>query len=195
MKKFLVLPVLFTLLCGTPAFAGLQEGLDAAQKGDFTTALKEWKPLAEQGNAIAQYNIGIMYLDGTGVTEDYQIAFKWLKLSADQGYTSSQERLGAMYHNGLGVTLDYQSAVKWYKLAAEQENTKAQFMLGLMYLIGRGVNQDGDRFAMWNLIAASGGNKDAKVQIEQLNKTLTPTEAAKITQLARDCVAKKLKDC
>ena len=69
MNRLLILPVLLlTLLVGNPAFsADFQKGFDAADKGDFATALKEWKPLAEQGDADAQYYLGLMYAQGKGV--------------------------------------------------------------------------------------------------------------------------------
>ena len=56
--------------------SGPQIGLDAAQKGDFATALREWTPLAEKGDAIAQYNLGLMYRQGQGVKKDQKIATK-----------------------------------------------------------------------------------------------------------------------
>jgi TPR repeat protein len=73
MNRLLILPVLLlTLLVGTPAFsADFQKGLTAAQSGDFATALREWTPLAKQGNAGAQYNLGVMYDKGLGVPQDY----------------------------------------------------------------------------------------------------------------------------
>ena len=63
MNRFLILPVLLlTLLVGTPASsADFQKGLDAYDRGDYATALREWTPLAEQGHAWAQYNLGVMY--------------------------------------------------------------------------------------------------------------------------------------
>jgi len=72
--KLKVFPVLLILLFGTPAFADFQKGLDAANRGDFATALKEWKPLAEQGDAYAQNYLGFMYQNGQGVTQDYKVA-------------------------------------------------------------------------------------------------------------------------
>ena len=66
MKGFFIFPVLQILLLSTPAFADFQKGLDAYQSGDYATALKEWEPLAEQGNADAQYNLGVMYYQGKG---------------------------------------------------------------------------------------------------------------------------------
>jgi len=61
MKGFLAFPALLIFLLGTPAFADLQKGWGAYEIGDYATALKEWKPLAEQGNLCAQYNLGVMY--------------------------------------------------------------------------------------------------------------------------------------
>ena len=97
-----------------------QKGLAAAQAGDFATALKEWKPLAEAGDAVAQFNLGVMYDIGDGVPQDYAEAVKWYRLAAEQGYVAAQYNLGTMYDNGKGVPQDYAEAVKWYRLAAEQ---------------------------------------------------------------------------
>jgi TPR repeat protein len=92
MNRLLILPVLFfTLLVGTPAFsADLQKGLTAYESGDYATALREWTPLAKQGNADAQYNLGGMYDNGQGVPQDYKTAVKWWKLAAEQGDADAQ---------------------------------------------------------------------------------------------------------
>ena len=88
MNRLLILPVLLlTLLVGNPAFsADFQKGLTAYESGDYATALREWKPLAEQGDAFAQYNIGLMYEIGDGVPQDDKTAVKWFRLAADQGH-------------------------------------------------------------------------------------------------------------
>ena len=65
--------------------ADFQKGLDAVQRGDYTTALREWKPLAEQGVAFAQYNLGVMYAKGQGVIQDYVRAHMWWNLAASSG--------------------------------------------------------------------------------------------------------------
>ena len=96
----------------------IEIGLAAYQTGDFATALKEWQPLAEQGIAEAQYNLGVMYESGNGVVQDYAEAVKWYRLAAEQGYAVAQYNLGLMYDNGDGVVQDYAEAVKWYRLAA-----------------------------------------------------------------------------
>ena len=95
-----------------------QRGLAAARSGDYATALREWKPLAEQGYADAQYNLGQMYAKGQGVPQDYKTAVKWYTLSAEQGFAFAQFNLGAMYGNGTGVKQDYVRAHMWWNIAA-----------------------------------------------------------------------------
>ena len=92
--------------------ADFQKGLTAAQSGDFAIALREWKPLAEQGDADAQYNLGLMYDNGQGVPQNYKTAVKWYSLAAEQGDADAQYNLGWMYRNGQGVPQDDKTAVK-----------------------------------------------------------------------------------
>lgn len=89
------------------AQAGLAEGVAAINKGDFKAALVELQPLAEQGNADAQFNLGLMYFNGTGVPQDDQQALKWFRLAAEQGDAFSQFALGNMYFMGRGVTRNF----------------------------------------------------------------------------------------
>ena len=89
------------LLIGGPAIswgADFQKGLEAAKTGDYATALREWEPLAEQGDADAQYNLGIMYDEGQGVQQDYKVAVKWYRLAAEQGEANAQYNLGGHVH-------------------------------------------------------------------------------------------------
>lgn len=107
---------LFLPLQGTGA--DLEKGLEAAKKGDFQTALKEWAPLAAQGFASAQFNLGAMYDNGEGVPEDDKEAVKWFRLAAEQGDANAQSNLGVMYDNGRGVPEDNIMAYMWWNLAA-----------------------------------------------------------------------------
>jgi TPR repeat protein len=122
MNQLLILPVLLlTLLVGNPASsADFNKGLTAAKSGDFATALREWTPLAKQGNANAQTGLGMMYQKGHGVPQDYKTAVKWFRLAAKQGHAKAQNNLGVMYRRGDGVPQDYKTAVKWFRLAADQ---------------------------------------------------------------------------
>jgi len=96
--------------------------LSCVGSGDYETALREFRPLADYGDARAQTKLGYMYSEGLGVPQHYQEALRWYRLSADQGDASAQFNLGVLYNEGRGVLQDYQEAVKWFRLAAEQGN-------------------------------------------------------------------------
>ena len=104
--------------------ADFKKGLDAAKKGNFETALKEWRPLAEQGDSYAQYNLGLMYDYGEGVIEDYTLAVYWYRQAAEQGHAKAQYNLGVMYERGKGIVQDDTQAVYWFRKAAEQGEAK-----------------------------------------------------------------------
>ncbi len=107
------------------ARADFQAGVDAAKRGDHGTALKEFRRLAEQRPASAQYNLGYIYEYGQGVPQDYQEAMKWWRLAADQGVADAQNNLGYMFFKGQGVQRNYDRAYMWITLAAAQGNEKA----------------------------------------------------------------------
>src|SRR5271165_2127439 len=117
MKAAIVFFALFALCM--PALADLAVGKQALQNGDYATALKEFLPLAEQGDAEAQYNLGVMYRDGDGVPQDDKEAVRWFRLAAEQGLANGQFNLGYMYGTGHGVPQDDKEAVRWCRLAAE----------------------------------------------------------------------------
>jgi TPR repeat protein len=126
MRKLSLVPILLSLTAlaaAVPAFADFQAGLDAYQKGDYVTAAKEWRPLADQGSAAAQLNIGLLYLDGHGVPQDYGEAVMWLRRSAEQDNTEAQHDLGALYGAGKGLKRDYVQAYKWMNICAAKGNT------------------------------------------------------------------------
>ena len=97
---------------------------------------------AEQGDVIAQFNLGFMYDFGRGVPLDKTEAVKWYRKAAEQGLADAQFNLSNMYRNGEGVPQDYTEAVKWYRMAAEQGNADAQYNLGVMYANADGVPKD-----------------------------------------------------
>ena len=124
MKKLLVC-ILFVLF-GTQAFAqSWNKGLEAVKAGDYATALKEWKPIAEQGNAAAQFNLGLMYAKGDGVLKDYAEAAKWYRLSAEQGDADAQNNLGVLHVYGHGVLQDNVTAHMWYNIASANGHESA----------------------------------------------------------------------
>jgi hypothetical protein len=107
-------------LTGSVAAGPLEDGAAAYGRGDYATALRMWRPLADQGSAIAQFNLGLMYENGQAVPRDYAAAANWYRKAVDQGNASAQANLGFMYANGEGVPRDYAAAASWYRKAAER---------------------------------------------------------------------------
>ncbi len=195
MKKCVALLIVWVAFATAPAFADFQKGYDAFNKGDYATALREFHPLAEQGDAISQYNLGYIYDKGHGVPQNYSEAVKWFTLSAEQGYTGSQVKLGFMYNNGHGVSQNHKEAIKWYRRAAEQGDEMGQAKLGVANHLGWGIPQDYVRAHMWFNLSASNGNKNAEEVRGDIAKLMTPTQIEKAQKLAQECLAKNYKNC
>ncbi len=173
-------------MLGVPAWADFQAGVDAAKRGDYDTALKEFRLLAEQGDATAQTFLGLMYSSGEGVPQDDQEAVRWFRQAAGQGFGEAQYILGSMYLQGLGVVQDYGEAAQWYRRAAEQGNAAAQYNLGEMYALGRGVPQNYIQAYMWNSLAAAEGFEIAITDQYVLESLMTPEQLAEAQRLARE---------
>ena len=189
--------ILAALLAGAGlgAQADFADGFAAYERGDYATALREWQPLAEQGDAVAQFNLGLMYDKGEGVPQDDKAAVQWYRRAAEQGHADAQNNLGVMHANGEGVPQDDQAAVQWFRRAAEQGLPAAQAKLGGMYAIGRGVPQDDVYAHMWANIAASGGDKNAIELRNLIAEAVTPFQITEAQKLARECIRKAYKDC
>ena len=110
--------ILLLLALTIPAFADFSAGMAAYQKGDYVAAAKEWRPLADGGDAPSQFNLGLLYYDGHGVPLDYAQAASWFRRAADQDYTKAQHNLGAMYGAGKGVKRDFVQAYVWLNICA-----------------------------------------------------------------------------
>ena len=181
----LALTFLF-LFSGSVFGDDFQDGLDAYNRQDYKTAYKLWLPLAEQGDEVAQYNLGHMYDNGDGVPQDYKEAVRLYRLSAEQGLAVAQSNLGLMYYNGQGVPQDYKEAVKWYRLSAEQGDEVAQYNLGNKYATGQGVLQDYALAHMWFNLSGSNGNKNAVKNRNIIEKRMTPSQIEEAQRLARN---------
>jgi TPR repeat protein len=192
MTRRLILIVALIVGLAAPAWAGFDEGLAAYERGDYEAAFREMKPLAEQGNAPARYNLGLMYRHGQGVPQDYAEAVRWWRKAAEQGDGNGQSGLGSMYYEGKGVPQDYTEAAVWYWRAADQGIAAAQAGLGVMFGRGQGVlPQDYVRAHMWSNLAASryppGEARNMAVHNrDELEKVMTPVELAKAQSLARE---------
>ena len=171
----------------------LEDGAAAYGRGDYTTALRLFRRLADQGDAGAQFSLGAMHFEGTGVPQDYAAAMKWYRKAADQGDAGAQFNVARMYENGQGVPQDFATAVTWYREAAEQGLADAQINLGTMYFEGMGVPQDYVRAHMlFNIAAARAPAWDTKTRDTAVkNRNLvaakmTPAQIAEAQKLTRE---------
>ena len=195
MKQITIILAFLMTLYSPVTAQDFNKGVLAYNSGDYVTAIKEWMPLAEQGDADAQNNLGVMYENGYGTTQDYKKAAKWYRLAAEQGQGVAQEQLGELYFRGIGVLQDDEQAFKWYRLAAEQGNADAQNQLGNIYGLGKIVPQDYARSYMWFSIAAANGKKVAARLRTRVADILTVEELSEAKKMARKCMESNYKEC
>ena len=176
------------------ALAGVFEDATAAYKrGDYMTAMDLIRPLAEQGDVRAQFNLATMNYTGQGGRQDLAEAAKWFRMAAEQGDMQAQRYLGFMYANGRGVARDDREAVKWYGRAAEQGDADAQVNLGVMYSASRGTSQNYVQAHKWFSLAAAGypaserqKRQQAVKNSELLAAKMSPEQIAEAQRLARE---------
>ena len=157
MKRLLVV-LLFLFWVTTPAWADYESAMAAYKQADYTTAVKELRPLAEQGEAKAQNTLGWMYREGQGVTKDYNEALKWFQKAADQGFAKALNNLGIMYETGVGVKQDGAEALKWFRKAADQGDAWGQNNVAMLYKDGkRGSHRTRPEAVEWFRKAADQG--------------------------------------
>ncbi len=160
------LVVLAAILFGRAALsAPLDDARAAYNRGDYTAALTVSQPLADQGNAAAQYYVGSMYATGRGLPQSYPEAARWIRRSAELGFAQAQYDLGVMYRDGLGVARDDAETVRWYRRAAEQGFIHAQYNLGFRYASGRGITRDDAAAAEWFGKAANRGDSGSQYHL------------------------------
>jgi TPR repeat protein len=136
--RFSITLVLSIVCLATPAWADFEADMKAYKGSDYATALREWQPLAEQGDANAQFNLGMLYTKGLGVQQDYGQARQWFEKAAAQGLARAHFYLGVLHARGEGVPPDYVHAQS-YERAIAQGYARAQFNLGVLYGNRQGV--------------------------------------------------------
>ena len=166
------------------AWADFDDGWAAYERGDYVTAFREMRPLAEQGHALAQLNLGNMYVNGEGVSQNYTEAVKWFRKAAEQGIAQAQFNLGFMYEHGRGVAESDVEAAKWWRKAAEQDLGMAQLKLGIKYALGEGVPEDYVKAYMWLSLAQSQGVERAAEGLDLLKEGMTYAQIAEAKTLA-----------
>lgn len=156
-------------LLATSALAGVKEGVDAWQAGNYGAAVKEWRPLAEQGDADAQFNLGQAYKLGRGVpAQDLQAALGWYRKAAQQRHPGAEALVGLiLFQNG-----DRAGAVPWLRKAADAGDPRAQYVLGTAFFNGDfpGVGKDWPRAYALMSRAAAQGLPQAAGNLTQMDK-------------------------
>ena len=128
MKKLLFLLLAVGLLRLAPVWAAegdWDRAKAAHERGDYAAEIAIIQPLAEQGFAFAQFNMGVLYDEGHGVPLDDLQAMEWYQKAAEQGLPQAQINLGIMHEQGEGGPADYAQAYFWYVMADSQGDSQA----------------------------------------------------------------------
>jgi TPR repeat protein len=165
----------------------VRQGVEAWQKHDFTTAVAIWRPLAQQGDADAAFNLGQAYRLGRGVPTDLATAQRWLSQAATAGHTDAQSTLGLLlFDSG-----DRTGGVRWLRVAAEAGEPRALLVLGTALFNGDGVPKDPVLGYAYVSRAAAQGLAPAKITVAEMNKLMPVRQRQKGVALARNKVAAK----
>jgi len=154
-------------LAASAAFAGVKEGVEAWQAGNFAAAVREWRPLADKGDADAQFNLGQAYKLGRGVpAADLKVAQSWYEKAAQQGHAQAQANLGLiLFQNG-----ERQRAMPWIRKAAEMGDPRAQYVLGTALYNGDLIGKDWPRAYALMSLAADAGLPPAGTSLQKMDE-------------------------
>lgn len=152
----------------------------------YAKLLRESLALAEQGDAVSQFKVGVIYYSGQAGPRDYVEALNWFKKAALQNNSLAQFNVGYMYEKGEGTSQDYVEAAKYYRQAANQGNQLAQYNLGYMYEKGQGVLADEVQALMWYNLAAIQGEAKAKMARDRVTIWMKPEQINEAQRLARE---------
>ena len=154
-----------TLAAG-PAKADVKKGVDAWHRGDFAAAVAEWRPLADRGDADAQYNLGQAYKLGRGVPQDLAIAETWYEKAAQQGHPQAAANLGLiLFQSG-----EKQRAMPWLRMAANADDPRAEYVLGTALFNGDIEGKDWVRAYALMSRAAAQGFPPATTNLQQMDQ-------------------------
>src|SRR6476661_8572103 len=146
----------------------VKAGIEAWQKADYSAAVAIWRPLAEKGDADAQFNLGQAYRLGRGVPTNLAAAKTWFERSANQGHMDAETTLGLL----LFQNNDQAEGLKWLKKASEKGEPRAMLVYGTALVNGDSVTQDPVLGYAYVSRAAAQGLGPAKQTLAQLDKLM-----------------------
>ena len=120
----------------------LRAGLAAMDRQHYATAMRAWYELAAAGDPQAQHNIGYLYEEGLGVTQQYDVAMDWYRRAAEGGLAEAEHNLGMMYVEGRGAAKSWAQGLMYFRKAAEKGLTESRYMIALSYFEGEGQIQN-----------------------------------------------------
>ena len=143
-------------------------GLNAIDRTHYASAYRSFKPLADNGVAEAQNNLGFLFQNGFGVRRNYNTAIKWYQSAADQGLAEAEHNLGILNYRGHGVAQSYPIARRWFNKSAEKGLRDSHYMLGLMFYKGEGVQISLERASRYFTTAASKGDANGQYMLAHM---------------------------
>ena len=179
--KHLVVAIAAALIGAPLPAQSVKAGIEAWQKADYAAAVAIWRPLADRGDADAEFNLGQAYRLGRGVPLNLAMAKNWFTKAAEGGHLDAETTLGLLlFQNG-----DQQEGLKWLRRAADQDEPRALLVYGTALYNGDGVSQD--RLLGYAFIsrAASQGLSPAKDTLAQLDELMSDGERQKALVLAK----------
>jgi TPR repeat protein len=194
MRKVVILAAMLALSTGAAMADAFEDGATAWRNGDYRTAMNAWKPLADK-DATIQNNYGVMYMDGKGVTRNYDTARLWFARAAANGSPLGQNNLGGLYRDGKGVPRDYGKALTFFRASASQGNAAAQVNLGLMLMNGQGIAVDTLHAYMWFDLAAQQNLPQAVTNRTNLRQHMTSHDVDQANKLSQRCKSQDFKGC
>ncbi len=185
MKRLGALACLVVAVAMAPAAADLRQGVAAYARGDFAAAMAQWRPLAEVGDAAAQFHLGGLHENGLGVAKDALAASRWYRRAAEQDHREAAKRLALINFAGGFMWTSKLQAVIWFRRAAGLGDAESQGFMGLIYREGWGVTPDRIAALMWLSLAATNGHAKAADDRRALAATMTAAERAEAARRVR----------
>ena len=165
----------------TPGANSVRSGVEAWQAGNYDVAIRTWRPLADRGDADAQYNIAQAYFLGRGVPQNMTLAEQWYERAARQGHEEAQANYGLLlFQNGRR-----REAMQWIERSAERGDPRAQYVFGTALFNGDLIPQDLPRAYALMSRAAQQNLPPAVTQLAEMERHLTPQDRARGVELAR----------
>jgi uncharacterized protein len=180
-RKHLVAAALAIWAAAPLCAQSVKSGIEAWQRADYSGAVGIWRPLAEKGDADAQFNLGQAYRLGRGVATNLAAAKTWFERAANQGHIDAETTLGLL----LFQNSDQASGLKWLKKASEKGEPRAMLVYGTALVNGDSVTQDPVLGYAYVSRAAAQGLGPAKQTLEQLDQLLPDAERKRGAEMAR----------